>query len=89
MNDDIISSVSDAEEIGQNIRRGIKRTLLRLVNGGNTVGIMRGSSLQRQLTEFQTRYEGVLTRDSEHISTIAEQFAERDREAANQLRSSG
>ena len=89
MKDDIISSVSKAEDIGQSIRGVIRRAVFSFINGGNTAGINKASSLQSQLTEIQSRYEGVLVRDSEHISTIAKQLAEIDQDTANQMKSSG
>jgi type VII secretion effector (TIGR04197 family) len=74
INKNIISSVNP-----------LKGIIFNVISGGNTGGLLQANSFRSSLPVITSRYEAVLERDSNKISTLADTFTTIDQDMANQM----
>ena len=79
----VANSINQSIVSSMNPLRGIVFSVIS--GGGNTRGLLQANSFRSSLPDITSRYEAVLERDSNQISTLADTFATIDQDMANQM----
>ena len=79
---------SEATTVSGRITTSLRRAALTAVVGGSSDEIRQVLGIRARLMNVNSRYEGVVIRDGEHISFLSEKFETQDREISSTFQTS-